>query len=260
MLASYWLLERGFLSIFIFFLSMKQSHGGNYAFIDNENVNMSVQKQGWKMDWGKLRQRLEKTFNVTKAYMFMGYSPEHQEMYTYFQQLWYVLIFKPMTHTWAWVKKWNVDAELVLQAMIDIQEYDKAVVVTGDGDFACLVRYLYGQDKLATLVVPNQQRYSDLLNHAAKEKMISFTSYRSVLSYRMRSHASAPASASAPDPALAPASASAPDPALAPASASASSGPSTAPTPSAASRQGDAMEWGIGSQKRVWKALKSPRK
>jgi uncharacterized LabA/DUF88 family protein len=165
---------------------MPRTVHGNYAFIDNENVNMSVQKQWWKMDWGKLRGWLEKTYNVTKAYMFMGYSPEHQEMYTYFQQLGYVLIFKPMMHASSGLKKWNVDAELVLQAMIDLQEYHQAVIVTGDGDFACLVRYLYGQDKLATLIVPNQQRYSDLLNHAAKEKMVSCTTFRSALSYRVR--------------------------------------------------------------------------
>ena len=39
--------------------------------------------------------------------------------------------------------KGNVDAELVLQAMIDYQDYERAVIVTSDGDFACLVRYLY---------------------------------------------------------------------------------------------------------------------
>lgn len=71
--------------------------------------------------------------------------------------------------------------------MIDVNEYDQAVIVSGDGDFACLVRYLYAQQKLDTLIVPNIQRYSDLLNHAAKEKLISFTNLKRSLAYRSHS-------------------------------------------------------------------------
>lgn len=168
-------------------MSRKKTKPSNYAFIDNENVNMSIQKQWWKMDRGKLRRWLSRHHHVTKAYMFMGYTPEHQEMYTYFQHLGYVLVFKPMLNLGSGVKKWNVDAELVLQAMIDVNEYDQAVIVSGDGDFACLVRYLYAQQKLDTLIVPNIQRYSDLLNHAAKEKLISFTNLKRSLAYRSHS-------------------------------------------------------------------------
>lgn len=39
-------------------------------------------------------------------------------------------------------RKGNVDAELVLQAMIEYPNYERAIIVTGDGDFGCLVRYL----------------------------------------------------------------------------------------------------------------------
>ena len=35
--------------------------------------------------------------------------------------------------------KGNVDAELVLHAMVEYPNYDKAIVVSGDGDFHCLV-------------------------------------------------------------------------------------------------------------------------
>jgi uncharacterized LabA/DUF88 family protein len=45
--------------------------------------------------------------------------------------------------------KGNVDAELVLHAMIEYPNYDKALIVTGDGDFFCLVEYLIKQDKLS---------------------------------------------------------------------------------------------------------------
>lgn len=59
--------------------------------------------------------------------------------------------------------KGNVDAELVLHTMIEYKSYDKAVIVTGDGDFYCLVEYLKKNNKLLKVMVPNQAHYSSLL-------------------------------------------------------------------------------------------------
>ena len=46
--------------------------------------------------------------------------------------------------------------------MIDYDNYDKAVIVTGDGDFYCLVEHLLANRKLKALVVPNKHKYSSL--------------------------------------------------------------------------------------------------
>jgi uncharacterized LabA/DUF88 family protein len=56
-----------------------------------------------------------------------------------------------------------INAELVLQAMIDFEKYNKAVIVTGDGDFYCLVKYLIDKDKLEAVLVPNRLKFSALL-------------------------------------------------------------------------------------------------
>jgi hypothetical protein len=52
--------------------------------------------------------------------------------------------------------KGNVDAELVLWATSDFYEgkYDRAVVVSSDGDFACLVSFLMKRGKLEVVVSP----------------------------------------------------------------------------------------------------------
>ena len=47
--------------------------------------------------------------------------------------------------------------------MIEYPHYDQAVIVTGDGDFSCLVEYLMRQNKLLRLMIPNQRNYSSLL-------------------------------------------------------------------------------------------------
>ena len=59
--------------------------------------------------------------------------------------------------------KGNVDAELVLHAMVEYANYDKAIVVSGDGDFHCLVEYLAQQGKLGRILIPNRKKYSALL-------------------------------------------------------------------------------------------------
>lgn len=79
----------------------------------------------------------------------------------------YIIIHKPIIDRG--VKKGNCDAELVLHAMIEFDEYDEAIVVSGDGDFYCLVEYLLEKDKLAWLLIPNKTSYSSLLRKFSKK-------------------------------------------------------------------------------------------
>ena len=58
--------------------------------------------------------------------------------------------------------KGNVDAELVLHTMILYKNYQKALIVSGDGDFYCLIEYLEKKGKLLRVLVPNKH-YSSLL-------------------------------------------------------------------------------------------------
>ena len=54
---------------------------GNYAFIDSQNLNVSVQNYGWKMNWRKFREFLADNYGVTKAFMFIGYMPQNEDLY-----------------------------------------------------------------------------------------------------------------------------------------------------------------------------------
>lgn len=78
----------------------------------------------------------------------------------------FILIFKPTIRYFENGRetvKGNVDAELVLHASaIEFDNYDKAIIVSGDGDFACLVEYLDEQGKLLKVMTPNA-KYSKLL-------------------------------------------------------------------------------------------------
>ena len=107
----------------------------NYAFIDSQNLNLGIRSQGWKLDWRKFRQYLRNKYNVTKAFIFIGYKPGNEALYTRMQDMGYFLILKPTMELLDGTVKGNVDAELVLHAMIEFKNYQKAIIVSGDGDF-----------------------------------------------------------------------------------------------------------------------------
>lgn len=153
-----------------FFRPPRRKKLGNAAFIDSQNLNLGVQRVGWKMDWKKFRTYLKDSYNVEKAYMFIGYVPQNEELYRQMQEAGYIVVLKPtvdmlMTEEElkdeSHVTKGNADAELVLYAMKELKQYEKAVIVSGDGDFFCLVEYLAQQKKLEKLLAPNSH-YSSL--------------------------------------------------------------------------------------------------
>jgi uncharacterized LabA/DUF88 family protein len=134
----------------------------NYAFIDSQNLNLSIREQGWTLNFARFRVYLSEKYSITKAFIFIGYVPQNQTLYTDLQKYGYILIFKPTLSLPRGEVEGNVDAELVLHAMIEYQNYSKALIVTGDGDFFCLVDYLVKKDKLLKLMIPNRERFSSL--------------------------------------------------------------------------------------------------
>lgn len=135
----------------------------NYAFIDSQNLNLSIREQGWILDFEKFRRYLEDRFSTSKTFLFIGFVYDNQPLYIYLQKLGYILVFKPTLVLPNEKVKGNVDADLVLHTMIEYANYDKAVIVTGDGDFHCLIEYLESQNKIERLIVPNKYKYSSLL-------------------------------------------------------------------------------------------------
>ncbi|OGM93975.1 hypothetical protein A2524_01630 [Candidatus Wolfebacteria bacterium RIFOXYD12_FULL_48_21] len=135
----------------------------NYAFIDSQNLNLAIKDQGWNLDFERFRIYLKDKYSVTKAFIFIGYIPTNQPLYTALQKYGYILVFKPTLELPDGRVKGNVDAEMVLHTMIEYSNYEKALIVTGDGDFYCLVDHLKNNGKLAGVMIPNGKKYSSLL-------------------------------------------------------------------------------------------------
>lgn len=154
----------------------------NYAFIDGQNLNLGIRELGWKLDLKKFRIYLKEKYGVTKAFYFIGFVEGNNDLYTSLQDYGYILIFKPTFKNKDGKVKGNCDAELVLQSMIELPKYEKAVIVTGDGDFSCLIKYLREQDKLAKVICPNSH-YSGLLKKASAGFISTLTDLQKKLGF-----------------------------------------------------------------------------
>lgn len=169
-------------------MNKQQGKGrANYAFIDSQNLNLGIQKVGWKLNWRKFHEFLRDKYGVEKAFMFIGYMPDNVTLYEQMHELGYLIVLKPTLEMYknpagsdkAPAKevddkapkkdddkkpavKGNVDAELVLYAVKEMPHYNKAIIVSGDGDFFSVVEYLKDRGKLLNVMVPNYQ-YSTLL-------------------------------------------------------------------------------------------------
>ena len=124
-----------------------------YAYIDSNNLNLGIEALGWKLDFKRFRVYLKEKYNVSV--------PDKDGSV-----------------------KGNIDADLVLQAMIDYKNYDKAIIITSDGDFYSVVKYLYEQNKLLFVMSPYIQTCSALLKKAAKEKIVFMDNLRKKLEYK----------------------------------------------------------------------------
>lgn len=164
---------------------MKQGQN-NYAFIDGQNLYLAISSLGWKLDYKRFRRYLDEKYGVKKAYMFMGYIQANSELYNFLQSVGFVLTFKPILDGPNGKVKGNCDAELVLQAMIDYADYNKAVIVTGDGDFYCLVNHFIAKNKLEKLLVPNQHSYSQLLRRFPSQHLAFVSDLEVKLSYKRK--------------------------------------------------------------------------
>ena len=135
----------------------------NYAFIDSQNLNLSIRELGWKLDFKRFRKYLADKYSVVKAFLFIGFVEGNNDLYVSLQEAGFICIFKPTLKYKDGTTKGNCDAELVLHAMIEYPNYAKAVIVTGDGDFYCLAKYLIEKGKLEALIIPNELKFSALL-------------------------------------------------------------------------------------------------
>ena len=164
---------------------MATSERKNIAYIDGANLHKGILELGWQLDYKKFRVWLSEKYEVGKACLFLGFVATNINLYRDLQNGGYTIIFKPTIPDEKRKIKGNCDAEMVLQAVLDMYEnhYDGAVLVTGDGDFACLVNFLKDKKRLKVVLSPNHEKASVLLKKALPNSIVFLERFRARLEY-----------------------------------------------------------------------------
>lgn len=138
----------------------------NFAYIDGNNLYKGVINSGWRIDFVRFRRWLSDKYRVSKAYYFIGLIPKYKDLYKNLQEAGFTLVFKEVVYNNDGEPKGNCDADIVLQSVIDAYENSCAqqIIVTSDGDYAGLIKFLASKNKLKVVLSPsNSKRCSILL-------------------------------------------------------------------------------------------------
>lgn len=155
----------------------------NYAYIDGANLYEGIKSFGWVMDYKRFKVWLFEKYGVKSAYLFIGLIPKYKELYKYLQEAGFTLVFKEVIYDGNGKPKGNCDADLVLQATRDAYEnkFDKAIIVSSDGDYAGLVKFLKEREKLKILLSPHNKNLCSILLKRIDAPIAYLNDQRSIL-------------------------------------------------------------------------------
>jgi uncharacterized LabA/DUF88 family protein len=145
----------------------------NIAFIDGQNLHLGTQSEGWKIDLYKFRIFLKDKYKIKEAYYFLGFlDEENQDLYNDLQKAGFIVTFREHNKKMQGTKKGNVDTDIVFEVMknlIENDEMEKVVLVSGDGDYKKMVDYLIKKGVFFKLLFPNKRFASSLYKKLGSE-------------------------------------------------------------------------------------------
>ena len=155
---------------------MKDTKSSNLAFIDGQNLYMGttkLEKSPWNINLLRFRTYLREKYNVSSAYYHLGYiNNNNQDLYETIQKAGFILVFKQHSSVMIGLKKGNVDSDIIFSIMKRLykqENFNKIVLVSGDGDYKMLVDFLLEENKLEKILFPNRVNrsslYKSLTNH-----------------------------------------------------------------------------------------------
>lgn len=158
-----------------------------YAFIDASNIIYGARAEGWFIDQKKLLQYLKNKFSVSKAFFYYGKDSKSKKKADFLkrlEQFGYILRVKEIKRYGGRIKA-NCDVDLTMDMLLKIREYKRAIVLTGDGDFAPLLTYLLSKKK-KIIIISSPKRTAREIRKIAGDEHIDFGSLKYFLEYEKR--------------------------------------------------------------------------
>lgn len=154
----------------------------NIAYIDGTNLYKGLQELNKTLDYKRFRIWLLQKYRIKTAYIFIGYIQKQKPLYEYLKKSGFILIFKESVIQDGIIKG-NADSEMVLKSVRDVFEEDisNVILVSGDGDFSCLVDFLIEKQVFKTILIPNRKYCSYLLRK--KKCSLTYLDKNNLLQY-----------------------------------------------------------------------------
>lgn len=135
-------------------------------YIDGNNLYRAAKELGFTINYKKFRGWLRQKYNPKNVFLFIGLIPDRTSFYQYLQESGFILIFKQTISVEGSIKG-NCDAELVLKVVSDFytKNTDSFILITGDGDFGCLVEFLQENKVLDRVLAPDEKKCSFLIRN-----------------------------------------------------------------------------------------------
>jgi uncharacterized LabA/DUF88 family protein len=141
-----------------------------YAFVDAANmIYRNTDPIPWKIDLKKLISYLQKRFDVQQTYYFGGVDDRNAaqlKLYSKLEEWGYILKLNPVkkfvNDRGEWYIKADVDSRMTFEMMRLLPEYDRCIVITGDGDYYWVLQYILEQKQAGRLLASPSKTAKEL--------------------------------------------------------------------------------------------------
>lgn len=159
--------------------------GKVYVFIDAANIFYTQRTLGWRISYEKLRQYFKDECgdNLGKMFVYTAYDPERPQQKKFLDMLeinGYILRTKEVKRirvakgVYEW--KGDFDVELSMDALDHLQEFTTAVLLSGDSDFAPIVKRMKENNKKIIVMSAKDHISRELIK--LSDKYINFKKLR----------------------------------------------------------------------------------
>jgi uncharacterized LabA/DUF88 family protein len=161
--------------------------GRVYVFVDAANILYSQQTLHWRVDYGKLKKYFEKECDLQAIYFYTGHVGENHKQNSFLEKLKSfgyqvrakeVKRIKISRNVYEW--KGNLDAELIIDALKNTDNFDTCILMSGDSDFAPLLDELKARKKRVIVMSTKHHVSRELIERA---KYVNLKKLKDQISY-----------------------------------------------------------------------------
>ncbi|MDD4990436.1 MAG: NYN domain-containing protein [Candidatus Pacebacteria bacterium] len=163
----------------------KFTKGKTAVFIDASNIYFSQKTMGWRVDFKKLLEYFKTNADISKVIFYAAINPENlkeRKFHDFLEIIGYSVRHKEVKfikdqkdNIHRGHNKGNIDVDLTIDAVHFRDSYETFILLSGDGDFESLIKYLKAYKKRCIVISAKKHIAIELIRQA---KFIDFKKIR----------------------------------------------------------------------------------